>query len=184
MLVSTVVTHNGGTALHTRLRLQAAASSAATPHATLAAWCCSRCRLLPYSGGTLRLDQRARVALVCNMDCATAAATDNTRATPLSHHEAMECMRTCNKSPGTERTDTHDCTQPMTRSAAQYMERARCSIAKRTETYHCNVAITSLQTQTHAQHAHGASVLTVYLHSTTQQPLYATRKHSHRCAQT
>ena len=40
-------------------------------------------------------DQRVWVALrlVRNMDCATAA-TDNTRATPLSHHEAMECMRT------------------------------------------------------------------------------------------
>jgi hypothetical protein len=60
MLVSTVVTHNGGTASHTRLRLQAAASSAATPHTTLAARCCSRCRLLPYSGGTLRLVTRDR----------------------------------------------------------------------------------------------------------------------------
>jgi hypothetical protein len=41
-------------------------------------------------------DHMTRVALVRNMDCATAA-MDNTRATPLSHHwhDAMECMRTC-----------------------------------------------------------------------------------------
>jgi hypothetical protein len=41
-------------------------------------------------------------------------------------------------------------------SVAQYIGRARCSIANRTETYYRNVGFTSLQTHTHAQHARGA----------------------------
>jgi hypothetical protein len=59
--------------------------------------------------------------------------------------------------------------------------------ASQTEQKHtiATLRFTSLQIHTHAQHARGALfVLTVCLQCTTQQPLYGTHTHSHRCAQT
>jgi hypothetical protein len=120
----------------------------------------SRCRLVHYSGGrTLRL-RHARSQGVCRTSEQHGLRDrrrhrQHARNTTL-HHEAMECMRTCNGSPGTERTNTRDRTQPIASSVAQYIGRARCSIANRTETYYRNVGFTSLQTHTHAQHARGA----------------------------
>jgi hypothetical protein len=104
---------------------------------TLAAPCRSRCRLLHYSGGTLRL-RHARSEGLCRTSpqhgCATAAAADNKRATPLSHHEAMECMRTRN---GTHRHARSNLTNDKQRcavdgeSAVQHRKPNRNTLSQR-----------------------------------------------------
>jgi hypothetical protein len=91
MLVTTVVTHNGArhcTPAHD-CNQQRPAQPPPGAHTTLAARCRSRCRLVRYSSATLRL-RHARLQDTCRtsaqhgLPAIAAAATDNTRATPLA----------------------------------------------------------------------------------------------------
>jgi hypothetical protein len=86
-------------------------------HRTLAARCRSRCRLLHYSSATLRL-RHARSRDMCRASAqhglpATAAATHNTRKTPLPHCNAA-VTHAC-----TQRSETHTHEQSTTNNRKQ-----------------------------------------------------------------
>jgi hypothetical protein len=168
VLVTTTVTHNGGAALHARPRVQAAASSAATPHTQ---HCRSRCRLLHDTSSTLQL-HHARSQDTCRTSAqhglpATAAVTNNTCATRHRSPAATRWQRTRARS-AARRTNMSD--QPQTQSHAALRSHtaaiARRGAATHTRQHKSAIAIlrystvvTALATAPamHAQGAHRAS---------------------------
>jgi hypothetical protein len=134
MLVSTVVeSHNGGWHCTPARDRNLHVERSHPAHTTLAALCRSRYYTAAVEHrdcGTH--DQRACVALVRNMDCATAAATDSKRATPLSNHEAMAIRACVQRNAQTRTIEPNQC-QVALRSRTSAMGRARCSNAHRTE---------------------------------------------------
>jgi hypothetical protein len=170
MLVTTVVTHSGGAALHTCRQPQSAVSSADTPrtqqmHHSVAVAVGFYTTAVEHCDCKMH-DRRACVTLVRYMDCQRPPQPPTT-APPLSHHEAMECMRTCN---GTHRRARSNPTNGKRRvvdgeSAAQHRKQDRSALSKR-----C-VHITAFSHARATRTLCIVSMRTVCLQSTTEQPI-------------
>jgi hypothetical protein len=161
MLVSTVVTHNGSAASQTRPLLQAAASSAHTQHL--------------HHSVAVAVGSYSTAVELCNYG----ATNSNTRR-PNTTKRWNACARATEAPKRSAQTRSIEPSQWKVTLRSTWGERGAASQSEQKRTiaalrsHHCRL--------TRTQHAHSASVLTVYLHCTTQQPLYATHKHSHRCA--